>query len=235
MKERIYSIPLTDALNSECECVMCAVTKKLESDAVDYFLGPSMMEPDNRIVTNNRGFCPQHLEMLYERGNRLGLALMLDTYLEELRGKLARKMKGAPSVMGANAMKKASLRIAADIDKLTCTCALCDKFLRQEAAAAGNFVYLWSKERDFRLKFENSKGLCLPHTKLILEQAPQEIGGRELDEFVREICAQTQKQLAALNEDIHWFTQKYDYKNQDAPWGTAKDSLVRALTRLGGK
>ena len=36
MKEHIYTIALTDALAEKCECPLCIIEKKLDSDTVDY-------------------------------------------------------------------------------------------------------------------------------------------------------------------------------------------------------
>jgi len=236
MKERIYSIPLTDALNEDCDCIMCRVAKNMEESNLDYFLGPSMMEPECRMVTNNRGFCQRHLHALYERGNRLSLALMLDTHLEEVRTRLKRKTKhfkvGGQAFGGT---KKSIASISDELGKIVSSCAVCDKLDREIKAAAGNLVYLWSSENDFRRKFSESKGLCLPHMKLVLEESTGELSGRTLDEFVKELCNLQTSRLDELNEDVHWFTQKYDYRNQDAPWGNAKDALPRAVKKLGGE
>ena len=35
MKERIYSIPLTDALKENCGCILCTLEKQLEEYAVN--------------------------------------------------------------------------------------------------------------------------------------------------------------------------------------------------------
>ena len=51
MKEHIYTIALTDSLAESCSCAMCTLEKKLEQEAVNYFLGPSLMEPDSRTLT----------------------------------------------------------------------------------------------------------------------------------------------------------------------------------------
>ena len=235
MKERIYSRPLTDALNEDCDCIMCKVTKTMEDNNIDYFLGPSMMEPECRMVTNNRGFCPRHLSALYERGNRLSLALMLDTHLEEVRARMKRKTKHFKlSGFASGGAKKSLEKIYGEIDKIVSTCAVCDKLDKEIEAACGNLVYLWDKEKEFRSKFVQSKGLCLPHMKMVLEASADELSGRALEEFVKELCALQSSRLDELNEDVHWFTQKYDYKNQDAPWGNAKDALPRAVKKLSG-
>ncbi len=236
MKERIYSIPLTDALNEDCDCIMCRVAKNMESENIDYFLGPSMMEPECRMVTNNRGFCQKHLAALYERGNRLSLALMLDTHIEEVRGRIKRKTKhfklGGVASGGA---RKSIEKITDELGKIVSSCAVCDKLNKEIEAAAGNLVYLWDQESEFRSKFARSKGLCMPHMKMVLDASPDELSGKKLEEFVRELCNLQSSRLDELNEDVHWFTQKYDYRNQDAPWGNAKDALPRAVKKLGGE
>lgn len=236
MKERIYSIPLSEALEQDCDCIMCQVAKTMEESNIDYFLGPSMMEPECRMVTNNRGFCPRHLSALYERGNRLSLALMLDTHLEEVRGRLKKKTKGFKLTgFGGGGAKKSVEKIVEEVDKIMSSCAVCDKLEPEIFAAAENLVYLWDKEKDFRDKFGRSKGLCLPHMKLVVEASAEELTGKTLDEFIRELSSLQNARLDELNQDVHWFTQKYDYRNQDAPWGNAKDALPRAVKRLGGE
>ncbi len=236
MKERIYSIPLTEALEQDCDCIMCSVAKTMEDNNIDYFLGASMMEPECRIITNNRGFCSRHLSALYERGNRLSLALMLDTHLEEVRGRIKKKTKQFKVTgFGSGGAKKSLDKITDELGKILDSCAVCDKLDNEVVSAAENLVYLWNKEKDFRDKFSRSKGLCLPHMKMVLEAAADEVSGKALDDFVRDLSALMNSRLDELNEDVHWFTQKYDYRNQDAPWGNAKDALPRAVKRLGGE
>jgi len=56
MKEKIYTIPVTDAFNTDCECPMCVLEKKLEDENIEYVLGPFLMEPEGRMETNENGF-----------------------------------------------------------------------------------------------------------------------------------------------------------------------------------
>ena len=44
-----------------------------------------MMEPDVRIKTNEQGFCKTHYDMMFTRKNRLGMALMLESHLAEIK------------------------------------------------------------------------------------------------------------------------------------------------------
>ena len=84
MREKIYTIPLNEAYETDCECPLCLLEKKIESEAVEYTLGAAMMEPDFRIESNEKGFCNKHYSMLFSKPNKLSLALVLETHLLEL-------------------------------------------------------------------------------------------------------------------------------------------------------
>ena len=88
--EQIYTIPVNEAFdasaeNASCGCPMCALYRKLEENELDLILGASMMEPDVRIKTNRKGFCRTHYDMMFVRKNRLGMALTLESHLNELK------------------------------------------------------------------------------------------------------------------------------------------------------
>ena len=83
MAEQIYTIPVNDAFDSGCECPVCAMNRELENNAIEYTMGPSYMEDDNRALTDKMGFCPHHTRLLYAQKNRLGLALMLKTHTDK--------------------------------------------------------------------------------------------------------------------------------------------------------
>lgn len=228
MKERIYSIPLTDALNENCGCVMCSLEKKLEQDAIDYYMGASKMEPDVRIQTNKKGFCRRHLHMMEEGGSPLGLALMLDTHINEIRARIGKKGK----VSGLFASKKNTAALCGELEEIIGGCVVCDKMEGHVFDAAANLVYLWDKESEFRRKLEGAKMLCLPHMKLVLEAAASELSGKRLDEFAEFIVNSQIEKIEALNEDVNWFTKKFDFNNKDADWKNSKDAVPRAVENL---
>ena len=97
MAEQIYTIPVNDAFDSGCECPMCQMQKDLERNAIEYTMGPSYMEDDNRAMTDKLGFCSHHLRMLYQEKNRLGLALMMNTHMNKtIQDMRALAAKAAP-------------------------------------------------------------------------------------------------------------------------------------------
>ena len=54
--EKIYMIPVNDAYNEEGGCPICRLRDKSEMNYLEYYLGPSLMEPDTRKITNKNGF-----------------------------------------------------------------------------------------------------------------------------------------------------------------------------------
>ena len=68
MKEQIYTIPVSEAFEARSgKCPLCLLREKWEQNELDLILGASMMEPDIRIQTNEKGFCNDHLHKMYAR------------------------------------------------------------------------------------------------------------------------------------------------------------------------
>ena len=104
MRERIHTIPLVDALREPGLCVFCAISEKLEQSAVLFILGPAYMEDGVRMDTNKTGFCRRHMEAMYSRQNKLGLALMLHTHLQQMNKDIRKLASSGPlSLFGQGA------------------------------------------------------------------------------------------------------------------------------------
>lgn len=229
MKDRIYTIPLTDAVNKKCGCVLCILEEDMEKKAVDYFLGPSLMEPDGRMVTNEKGFCRRHINMLLKSGNRLGLALTLETHTDAAAKKLNTVKK-----KGLFSSKTDYSEIQDSIEKLCLSCALCDKLNAQIEAAARNLVFLIDTESDFKEKFDASDGLCLPHSATVLREAAKELHGKRLSEFSEYICAGQQSDLLELKRRLHEFAVSFDYRhNGEETSEEASGSVEKTVKKLG--
>ena len=90
MKEKLYTIPLTDAFQAGDECPFCYIERKLEEHTLDFVLGSgaSYMEDDIRAETDAAGFCRIHYKKMYDYGNRLGMGLILKTHMKKLNQEL---------------------------------------------------------------------------------------------------------------------------------------------------
>lgn len=228
MKERIYSIPLAEALEETQGCILCTLEKRLEEQAVEYFLGPSMMEPDSRKITNEKGFCKRHMGMLFDKKNRLSLALMLETHVKELEKNL-----NIPKKSGLFSKESPAKLLSDGIYRRISSCALCDKLDSQMRDAAGNLSYLWDKDEDFRKMFENSEGLCLEHMALTARACEKEISGKKREEFLSMLAERQKEKLSSVYNDLHEFTLSFDYRNADKELTSAqKESVHTAVKHL---
>lgn len=84
MAEQIYTIPINEAFEQRDGCPLCRMREKLERESLEYVMGAAMMDPDVRIRTNRLGFCRSHYDKMLAMKNRLSLALMLESHLEEV-------------------------------------------------------------------------------------------------------------------------------------------------------
>ena len=84
MKEKLYNIPINDAVNAGDECPFCYIERKIEQDMMDFVLGSgsTYMESDVRDATDKAGFCREHYRKMFQYGNTLGNAWIMKTYLQ---------------------------------------------------------------------------------------------------------------------------------------------------------
>ena len=217
MKEKIYTIPINEAFDEACEGPLCLIERRLEAEAVDYELGAAMMEPDHRELSNEKGFCKRHLEMMFEKENKLSLALVLDTHLAEVRKKIS-ALKNAKKGL----FKKENPSIKETVE----SCIICEKIDKTMGRYMDTLVEMYKDEPEFREKFNKSKGFCLYHFEKLLQRAN--------GDFMQALIEKEEKELEAINDDIHKFTLKFDYRNRDMEWGTAKDAPIRTVQKVVG-
>lgn len=253
MKERIYTIPVTEAFGQDSECPLCLCEKKMEADALDYTLGPSMMEPDSRIETNRTGFCADHFAKLYNmQQNRLALGLVIDTHMveqnriiEKLYNKHARALeaearKGAlESRLGAIGKGKTPsgrflLEMLAKLDELMVSCAVCDRVHMHMDKILDVTLYLFFKEPDFRQRFEATKGFCLKHGRDLLRMADKQYPSGRQAELAQVLMPLMLENLKRVQDEVNYFTKMFDYKSQGADWKNSRDAVPRSIEKLCG-
>ena len=223
MREHIYTIPVNEAFeHSGDDCPFCTLYRKLEENELDLILGASMMEPDVRIETNKKGFCTYHFGKMLPRKNRLGIALMLQSHLEEVKKDVKQ---------GGFLSRDHSAKPVKNISKLEESCYICDRIENNLSGMFLTAVYLYEEEKEFRQKFENQKTFCLPHYKRLLE-ASKNINKEmkaELEKTAQKILFSS---MDELYEDVSLFIKKFDYRFDDLPWGNSKDSIERIISLL---
>lgn len=233
MKEQIYTIPVTEAFEKSasdpsCGCPFCTMREILEKNETELIMGASMMEPDIRIKTNKQGFCRRHFDMMLAMHNRLGLALMLESHLDEIKVKIMDK-KGLNALIGGKAPSDSALKELAE------DCYVCSRIDFHIEKMFECAVYLWEKERDFRTLCEKQPFFCIPHQAKLLEVAKIKLSKKVYPDLAEAVANVQNRYLDELREDVSWFTKKFDYRYQDEPWKNAKDAPERAIAFLSGR
>jgi hypothetical protein len=93
-------------------------------------------------------------------------------------------------------------------------------------------LYMYKHEAEFPALLAKSKGMCLEHYAQALEMAPKHLSGDSLRQFVDTLTDIEQKSFQRLEEELAWFTAKFDYRNQDKPWGNSRDAVKRSVNKL---
>lgn len=234
MKEQLYTIPVTDAFNEECECPICVMKKTLETNAIDYTMGPSYMEDDVRAETDKTGFCQQHIRMLYENQNRLGLALILSTHLDKTVKHIEELIKKEGKASSPSLFKKKSetSEINTYIDTLEESCFVCNRINQTFHRYLLTIFYLYKTEPDFQNKFRTSKGICTTHYGILYKMAPEHLKGDTLSSFIDTLNQLYLDNMKRIQGDLEWFIDKFDYRNNNAPWKNSQDALPRTITKV---
>ena len=243
MKLHIDTAPVWESYKTDCECPLCLLNAKVEAANVNYFLGESVMEPDQRTEVNQKGFCARHFKLMYDAGNRLGLGLMTHTYMKETIRLLKKHAETIKSAAAAEAGKPVYKRIgpkkgadvvsaAGEVRDIENRCVLCERQNASMERYIYTILYMFKHESEFPQLFADSKGMCLKHYRQTLEMAPKHLSGETLSKFVDTLADTEMKNFDRLEGEIEWFTLKFDYKNEDKPWGNSRDAVKRSINKL---
>lgn len=232
MKEQLYTIPVTDAFTADCECPLCRMKYELEKNAIEYTMGPSYMEDDNRAMTDEMGFCEKHISDLYKEKNRLGLALMLSTHMLKTTRDL-KKLSANPVINGKSLLKKKSEAspLTEYVDKLSHTCFICSRINQTFDRYVDTIFHLYKKDSSFSDTIKKCKGFCTYHYALLFDRAGDFLSKEAATAFIEDINTVYFNNMARMQEDIEWFINKFDYRYQNEPWKNAKDALPRAVMK----
>lgn len=225
MKETIYTIPINEIFEENSGCPICTMNDKLEERYVDYIIGAAMMEPDVRIETNRLGFCYDHYGMMLKRRNRLGIALTLESHLNEVYDRL----------ISGKAFKEVKNQKSASIGT---TCYVCNRIDNAMVGMLSNIYKMYSTDAGFRKLYSNQKVICYDHCRLLINGAKKNISKKLLAQFEKETIRLTTEYLKELKGDVSHFCRMFDYRSNsqdNADWGNSKDSVERAIWFMTSK
>ncbi len=239
MKEQLHTIPVNEAFDSGDECPFCFMERAVEQSAIRYTIGPgaSYMEPDVRAETGRTGFCRVHTKKLYDYGNTLGNALILQTHMESIIDDFRREAAAfqAPAKKSLFGKKKPSedepywQRMERQVN----SCYICDKIKYNMDRYFQTFFVLL-KDEEFRAKVMNSKGFCMRHFSQMLRMAEEFLPNNQREWFYPTVFKLMEDNLVRVKDDLDWLVAKYDYRNASADWKNSRDALQRTMQKLEG-
>ncbi len=245
MKEKLYTMELTDAVKAGDECLFCWLERKLEQENLEFVLGSSYMEGDIREETSKKGFCRHHTKLMYDYGNSLGNAWIMKSRLEYVNREWKKQMEKDTPEKKAGFLKRFSRSGSMEPQGAVSTaeawirseeehCYVCSRMKKIYGRMLDTFVYLLKEEPEFGRLLMESKGFCLPHFADILHVCGEKLKPEERQVWIAKLGQLMERNLDRVQEDIDWLIEKYDYRNQDADWKQSRDAVQRTMQKLVG-
>ena len=162
-----------------------------------------------------------------EMGNKLSLALMLESHMNELKDDVAVYKN---SLFGKDVSQKFLDRTNA----LSKSCYVCEKVNEKFSKMIRTAVFLWETQSDFVNLFKEQPYFCLVHASSLVECAKSRLDKKKFPVFAQALEGVQDAYFSSLRSDVSWFCKKFDYRFDSEPWGNSKDSVERAIKFLKG-
>ncbi|MBQ8802606.1 MAG: hypothetical protein IJZ53_03080 [Tyzzerella sp.] len=247
MKEKLYTIPMMDALRENDECPFCYIERNLEQHALDFVLSSSAatyMQDDVRAETDAMGFCRDHYQKMFTYGNLLGNSKILETHMKKMLDEMKKEMKnysgsGKQGLMGL--LKKdassdsSNNNVSRWIHKKEESCYVCNHMKQNYDRYIATFLILFKRgEKEFVDLVKNGKGYCLHHLADIMDAAPNYLNEKEQKQLRDILFPQMEENVERIIDELEWLQKKFDYRYKDEDWKNSRDSVQRAMQKLAG-
>ncbi|MCX7031955.1 MAG: DUF6062 family protein [Spirochaetes bacterium] len=221
-----------DAYAKGGECPLCTLVDAAERWYLESCLGGRAMASETRVLTNEKGFCPEHTQRLYRGHNPLGLAVMTHTHLQHQAPALRKALAGARNP----GRRKAGLTALADrIRMLRDRCQVCDMLAADLERWTFTIVYLWKHDPEFPPRLGASRGFCLDHLRAVTLAAGNMLGSADLERFLADVIPLAEKSLERLEAEVLDFTQLFQHTEPGQGTEEQRTALSRALQVLAGR
>ncbi len=258
-REHIDTLRIHDAWSQgDCGCPLCQLQQEAEESLLRYYLSPAQMEADIRQESNRHGFCKRHLhQLLAGEENRLTLALVLETYLEEQTAALNQALKRSPyrpqrsqkpalacilpwrnkkknqdqrpAMAEDGPVERQLAQLSAEESCLVCT----DLAETMDLLIEGIFA-CYKKEAPFAQQFREAP-YCLPHLRLLLDRAAEHLRPDSAQNLGQELLKHFVQRLQRARKDCQQFSLQFDYRYRGQELAGAKGALKRAVELLRGR
>jgi hypothetical protein len=231
--DAITEIELSEALELS-GCALCRIGEASNKR----YLGHVLHESVNDLTVRRRlldawGFCRRHawyfvrLETATMRDG-LGTTILAEGLIEALQ--LALDSTAAEAARSRRGTRREARRWRGQTKKAlsaTGECPACAEQQSHERYAASVLMKVLD-EAGWRERLAGSDGLCLPHLRVMLEDADAP------DEALDQVLADHRRRLTAVLADLKEYIRKHDYRFTAEPPGREADGFRRATALLAG-
>ncbi len=230
IKYQLETIPVWDGITSNSECFLCDLMQEAQKDALKFYLGASVMNPETRIKVNDIGFCPNHTTMLVQSGSPNAMAVLWESHFAQTRKIIEKSILELSTTHNPKKIiAKLSKTIECRIEDPQSNCLICKRMEDRLNRYCFTIAYLWGKEQNFKDAFAKSKGFCLPHMTKILEISLEALDSKQQKEFAKAMSELQSRNLERIAHDLWYMTEHYKSENINKPWNGCEDAQKRAV------
>ena len=228
--EQIYTIPVNEAFEKGAAdksrgCPFCRLRAELCSNEIDLILGASVMDPETRKKTNEKGFCREHYGDLLSAGKRLPLALLLESHLKKVT-EMIKKPVISPSAAENSSAKH--------IDRLSSSCYICERAEGYLSKMIDTAVILWDRDEAFRQKCSAQPFFCINHFARLAAAGKEKLDKKTFAAFYKELFSKEKAAAEKMCDDVSFFVRKFDYRFGDEPWNGRENAPEAAIDFICG-
>ncbi len=190
--------------------------------------------PNVRVQTNRTGFCRGHYQKLYDGENKLGLGLVVHTHLQHILPRVGAALDAMARAANGRKARELLPAAAAPLAALRDSCFICELLSADMQRYAFTVLYLWSRDAGFSDVFRASRGFCIPHFLVILDEASKSLKADGMAGWLAETTPLMKASLDRLEKELHAFTQLHQAGNSNPGTDAEKTALRRTLQKLTG-
>src|SRR5215475_5523736 len=211
-------------------CALCHMGQRKSQRYVETLLNEAVSDVDQRDTWREvRGLCHWHAWMATETPHSGGsLALLYADVLRHDLEHLAALTAAAPVIRRWRARRLLVQRLQGWLCswRQQRPCPVCYLWCEQERLYLHVLLDDW-QELELAQAFAVSSGLCWRHTLRLVEQGKQHT-------HLPAVLAAQQVHLQRLQDELHEFIRKLDYRLARQPYGHEADAWQRVVTRYVG-
>lgn len=223
-----------DAYARGGECPLCDLEEAAENTYLRSFQHSRVMEPNVRVQTNRTGFCPGHYRKLYDGENKLGLGLVVHTHLQQVIPGIGAALDALAKAAEGRRSREHLAEAAAPMAALRDTCFICGLLAADMQRYAFTVLYLWTRDPQFSAVFRDSRGFCIPHFAVMLDEASKSMRADRIRGWLAETIPLMKGSLERLDGELLAFTQLHQAGNASPGTDAERTALARTLQKLSG-